>query len=43
MKLENILGALARGYCTKRNANKTLDVSLCEDMANEISLLLAKE
>ena len=38
---ESIRGALARGYCTKRNGKKVLDSDLIEDMAKEIEDLLA--
>ena len=37
---EEILGALARGYCDKKNAGKTLDPTLIESMTNEILKLL---
>ena len=36
MSREEILGALARGYCSKRNSNKILDPDLVGDMATEI-------
>jgi len=36
---KKIRGALARGYCTKRNENKVLDVDLIEDMVLEIEKL----
>lgn len=44
MKLNttNIVQALARGYCTKRNEKKVLDANLINDMAKEI-LKLIKE
>jgi len=37
---EDILGAIARGYCIKRNENKILDPDLCADMAEEIYKLI---
>ena len=33
---ESIRQALERGYCTKANKNKEVDVDLVSDMANEI-------
>jgi hypothetical protein len=39
---EKILGALARGYCTKENKHKTMDVDLCTAQADAI-LELFKE
>ena len=36
-------GALARGYCTKRNSHKVLDSDLIEDMAIEVEKLYAPE
>ena len=38
---EDISGALARGYCTKRNEKKVLDPDLIEDMAFEVGKLNA--
>ena len=35
-KPENLMGVLARGYCTKRNEKKVLDPDLIEDMAVEM-------
>lgn len=32
----DITGAMARGYCTKRNSHKILDPDLIEDMASEV-------
>ena len=40
MKIEDIRGALARGYCTERNARKELDADLLEDMTREVMALL---
>ena len=40
---KKIRGALARGYCTKRNENKVLDVDLIEDMVLEIEKLSRPE
>ena len=39
LKREEVLGALARGYCTKENENKTLDSALCNAMADEVIAL----
>jgi hypothetical protein len=36
MNKDEIRQALARGYCTKRNENKVLDLNLIEDMAVEL-------
>ncbi len=38
---ENVLGALARGYCTKENEHKELDATLCNAMADEILRFIA--
>ena len=38
-KRSEIQGALARGYCTKRNGSKVLDPDLIFDMATEILAL----
>ena len=43
MKREDILGALARGYCSDENAGKEVDVVLCEAMADEIAAVEAAE
>jgi len=40
---EKIRGALARGYCTKKNENKVLDPDLIEDMAIEVEKLSRPE
>lgn len=40
MPREEIVGALARGYCTKENENKVLDPTLIEAMANEVEKVL---
>jgi len=39
MNNEELLGALARGYCTKRNSQKVLDPDLIQDMAKEVERL----
>ena len=39
MNNEELLGALARGYCTKRNSQKVLDPDLIQDMAKEVEKL----
>ncbi len=39
MKIE-IMQALARGYCSKENENKTLDATLIEAMTKEVMLVL---
>ena len=33
---EELLGAIARGWCTERNAYKTMDVELAEDIAEAV-------
>ena len=38
-KRAEVLGALARGYCTERNSKKVLDPDLIEDMATEVIAL----
>lgn len=35
-----ILGALARGYCTKENEKKVMDSELCKAQAHEIEALI---
>ena len=40
--MEDIRGALARAYCTKRNENKVLDPDLIEDMAVEVDAFLTQ-
>ena len=42
MAKEEILGALARGYCTERNARKVLDAALLEDMEQELSRVFGR-
>ncbi len=37
---KDILGALARGYCTDRNSKKVLDPDLIEDMLAEVLKVL---
>jgi len=34
--MEELLGAIARGYCTKENEGKLLDAELCKAIANEV-------
>ena len=36
IKEDEILGALARGYCTKENEKKIVDPTLCEAQAKAI-------
>jgi len=36
LTLEEIRGAVARGWCTERNAYKTMDVELAEDIADAV-------
>ena len=43
MQRGDLLGALARGYCTPENANKEVDVVLCEAMADEVIAVSAAE
>ena len=43
MNNEELLGALARGYCTERNKHKILDPDLIKDMAVEVEKLTKKE
>ena len=43
MNNEELLGALARGYCTKRNSQKVLDPDLIQDMAKEVEKLTPLE
>ena len=33
--MEDLRGALARGYCTERNKHKVLDPDLIEDMVTQ--------
>ena len=40
---EDVLGAVARGYCTTENQDKVLDPVLCVAIANEIKKLLESE
>lgn len=37
---ENILGAVARGWCTERNKNKVMDVDLAQDIGEEVKMHL---
>jgi len=43
IKREEIVGALARGYCHKETSGKILDSTLIEAMADEIESLLVRE
>ena len=43
LTMNDVIGALARGYCTKRNESKALDANLVNDMAKEILKLIKKE
>ena len=43
MKDEELLGALARGYHTKRNSQKVLDSDLIQDMTKEVEKLIPLE
>ncbi len=36
MNREEIVGALARGYCSPKNEKKVLDIDLIEGMADEV-------
>ena len=40
--MDDIAGALARGYCTKENADKVLDPDLIKAMLDEVSEVLPK-
>jgi hypothetical protein len=39
----DLLGALARGYCSEKNSCKTVDPDLIESMAEEVLLLYCKK
>jgi len=41
MSREELLGALARGYCTAENSGKELDAPLINAMADEVEAALA--
>lgn len=43
MDIENILGALARGYCSEGQTHKVMDPELCEAQAQEIMALFPSE
>jgi len=43
MNKVELVQALARGYCTKRNEHKELDVDLINDMAKEVMKLQKKK
>lgn len=36
---ERLFGAVARGWCSEKNENKTMDADLVEAIVNEIMLL----
>ena len=38
-----LLEAMARGYCTKRNSEKVLDVDLLNDIADEVLLEISRK
>lgn len=40
MLKSDLYGALSRGYCSKKNSSKVVDVDLIESMANEIMCIL---
>ena len=42
MTREEILGAIARGWCSPANENKTVDPVLAESIADEVLLELNK-
>ena len=35
-KREDVLGAVARGWCSKKNENKTMDIDLAEAITTEV-------
>ena len=37
-----ILGAIARGYCSKKNSSKVLDPDLCNAMCDEVEKEIRK-
>jgi len=39
---EEILGAIARGWCSKKNSSKTMDSDLVMAIADEIKAILRK-
>jgi hypothetical protein len=43
INMEEIRGAIARGYCTKANENKVLDPDLCEAIAVEVKKIVDLE
>ena len=43
MDIEDIRGALARGYCHKGQAHKVMDPDLCEAQAQEVLAFLPEE
>lgn len=42
MNIEEVRGALARGYCAKGQTHKIMDPDLCEAQAQEVMALLPK-
>lgn len=40
MNIENIRGAVARGWCTKENSHKIMDPTLAEAISQEVLKLL---
>ncbi len=42
MDRDDILGAVARGWCSPENENKEMDVVLAEAITNEVELALDK-
>ena len=40
---EELLGAIARGYCHPENSSKVLDPDLCKSICSEIEALDNKE
>lgn len=43
MDIEDVRGALARGYCAEGQTHKVMDPDLCEAQAQEIMALLPQE
>lgn len=39
MKIEEIMGAVARGWCSRGNENKVMDVTLAEGISREVAIL----
>ena len=42
-QMSEIVGAVARGWCSKGNEKKEMDPTLAEAIANEVSVLLSKK